>query len=326
MIEYKKFEQKYVKEAFQLALEEYYAECNLCSGLMKSGIENELEKVVLSLCENKYGMVALKDGKVIGYLSFRGPWQGFFGKVKGVFSPLGGSAFASDNRNMLASKLFQELGKELVHDEICSFALCRYAHDDEVGRSFILNGFGIRCSDAIMRLSNRAPICKLNENLEFCELVKEEKNEIENLRKELVKHLGGAPIFFPTDIQRFNEWFKKYEIRVLAVKEKGKVIGYMALDANAETFVTESDNMYNICGAYVDERCRNSGIAQQLLEYVCRVCESEGMEYLGVDCETLNPTALRFWGKYFDNYTYSYARRIDERIIGYDKYLEREWK
>jgi len=43
---------------------------------------------------------------------------------------------------------------------------------------------------------------------------------------------------------------------------------------------------------------------------------------IGVDCETLNPNALRFWGKHFDNYTYSFARRIDERIIGYDKYLE----
>lgn len=39
----------------------------------------------------------------------------------------------------------------------------------------------------------------------------------------------------------------------------------------------------------------------------------------------VNPTALRFWGKHFENYTYSYHRRIDERVIGYDSYLEREW-
>ena len=32
--------------------------------------------------------------------------------------------------------------------------------------------------------------------------------------------------------------------------------------------------------------------------------------------ETLNPTALNFWGKHFDHYTYSFARRIDERIGG----------
>ncbi len=43
------------------------------------------------------------------------------------------------------------------------------------------------------------------------------------------------------------------------------------------------------------------------------------------DCEILNSTALKFWGKYFVNYTYSFARRIDERVMGYDKYLEQEW-
>lgn len=62
-----------------------------------------------------------------------------------------------------------------------------------------------------------------------------------------------------------------------------------------------------------------------MLEYLCEVSEKEGKEYIGVDCETLNPTALRFWSKYFEKYTYSYARRIDERILGYDKYLENEW-
>lgn len=48
-------------------------------------------------------------------------------------------------------------------------------------------------------------------------------------------------------------------------------------------------------------------------------------EYLTAGCETLNPNALRFWGKHFKNYMYSYHRRMDERVIGYDSYLEKEW-
>ncbi|WP_346928919.1 hypothetical protein [Clostridium sp.] len=31
--------------------------------------------------------------------------------------------------------------------------------------------------------------------------------------------------------------------------------------------------------------------------------------------KTINPTALRFWEKYFDSYTYSFVRRVDERIL-----------
>lgn len=44
--------------------------------------------------------------------------------------------------------------------------------------------------------------------------------------------------------------------------------------------------------------------------------KNDGIKRIGVDCETINPTAFRFWGKYFDSYTYSFIRRIDERIMG----------
>ncbi|HHY25734.1 MAG TPA: GNAT family N-acetyltransferase [Desulfitobacterium dehalogenans] len=311
-------EQKYVKEALVLALEEYSIECTKCTQLIKRSFEKELEGIIQRLFNNKYGKVAVENGKVIGYLAFEGPRDGFHGNVKGVFSPLGGSAFAGDHRNVLASKLLEEVAADLVADGICSFALSRYAHDEEVGRSFVMNGFGIRCSDAIMKLSARKKISELNEDIRLQELVKDDKREISRLRKELIEHLCSAPIFFPTNIIQYDNWFENDRTRVFVAKEENRVIGYMALDTVAETFVSESDSIYNICGAYVDKEYRNKGIAQQLLEYLCVVSEKEGMEYLGVDCETLNPTALRFWSKYFDNYTYSYARRIDERVLGYD--------
>lgn len=317
---FQSMEQKHVKEALTLALEEYNIECTKCPQLMKRSYEKELEIIIQRLFKNKYGKVAVENGNVIGYLAFEGPWDGFFGNVKGVFSPLGGSAFTGDNRNILASKLLQEVAADLVADGICSISLSRYAHDEEVNSSFIMNGFGIRCCDAIMKLSTRTKMSELNEDIKFEELIKFEKREISRLRKELIKHLCNSPTFFPTNISQYDKWFENDRIRIFAAKEKDMIIGYMSLDTEAETFVSESDNIYNICGAYVDKDYRNKGIAQQLLEYLCEISEKEGKEYIGVDFETLNPTALRFWSKYFDNYTYSYARRIDERVLGYDKY------
>ena len=314
----------YIKEALVLAIEEYSIECSKCTQLIKRSFEKELGMIIQRIFKYKYGKVAIENGRVIGYLAFIGPWDGVDGNVKGVFSPLGGSAFSGDNRNMLASRLLEEVSTDLVADGICSFSLSRYAHDEEIARSFVMNGFGIRCSDAIMKISTRTKISQLNEDIRFQELVGEEKKEISKLRKELIKHLCSAPIFFPTNITKYDDWFENDKIRVFVAKEKNRVIGYMSLDIEAETFVSESDNIYNICGAYVDKEYRNKGIAQQLLEYLCEISEKEGKEYLGVDCETLNPTALRFWSKYFENYTYIYARRIDERVLGYDKYIENE--
>lgn len=314
----------YIKESLVLAIEEYSIECSKCTQLIKRSFEKELGMIIQRIFKYKYGKVAIENGRVIGYLAFVGPWDGVDGNVKGVFSPLGGSAFSGDNRNMLASRLLEEVSTDLVADGICSFSLSRYAHDEEIGRSFVMNGFGIRCSDAIMKISTRTKISELNEDIRFQELVGDEKKEISKLRKELIKHLCSAPIFFPTNITKYDDWFENDKIRVFVAKEKNRVIGYMSLDIEAETFVSESDNIYNICGAYVDKEYRNKGIAQQLLEYLCEISEKEGKEYLGVDCETLNPTALRFWSKYFENYTYIYSRRIDERVLGYDKYIENE--
>ena len=36
---------------------------------------------------------------------------------------------------------------------------------------------------------------------------------------------------------------------------------------------------------------------------------------LGVDFESINPTGWGFWLKYFDTYTHSVVRRIDEKSV-----------
>ena len=105
-------------------------------------------------------------------------------------------------------------------------------------------------------------------------------------------------------------------MRIFATKADGKVVGFISVDEEGENFITEYDKMKNICGAYFMEEYRGTGIAQGLLSFVRDTLKAEGVTHLGVDCETMNPTALRFWEKYFMPYTYSFARRIDERVKG----------
>lgn len=51
-----------------------------------------------------------------------------------------------------------------------------------------------------------------------------------------------------------------------------------------------------------------------MLDYAVDILEKEGYTRLGVDFESINPTADRFWSKYFAAYTQGVVRRIDERI------------
>ena len=198
------------------------------------------------------------------------------------------------------------------------FALSRFAKNEEVNHSFVMNSFGVRCSDAILRLEDY----KTNEGIEehkgditFKELKGKEKYQVKELYEALEFHLGQAPCLFPVEFGTFERWVNRDELRVIAAFDQDEVIGYMTLDQEAEIFVTRKGNMHNIGSTCVKEEYRSKGIAKLLLDEIVRICRDENYTYLGVDYETINPTALRFWTKNFSPYTYSFIRRIDERVI-----------
>ena len=314
---FEKFTEKHIDEAVKLALAELENERKQCLDLPNDDFSKHLAGILNWLSSQPFGKAAMSDGKLVGYLIFAGPWDGFFGDVKGVFSPLGGSAFSYDykNRGRLASMLFASVAEEFVEQKVFSCALSRYAHDEEIAKSFVLNGFGIRCLDFVREISEFDLQNNSCEDV-FKELPVDKFAAVEHLQRGLHKHLAGAPVFFPSD--DFDEWFKNWikreTMRIFAAETDGRIIGFISIDDNAENFITEHNTMKNICGAYFDENYRGKGIAQNLLSFVAETLKAEGVTHLGVDCETLNPTALNFWGKYFEPYTYSFARRIDERV------------
>lgn len=317
-ITFEKFTEKHIYDAVKLALAELSAQRQHCPDIPNEDYTEKLAGMLHWLSSQSYGKAAVQGGKLIGYLLFAGPWDGFFGNVKGVFSPLSASAFSYEHtdRSRLASQLFQHVADDFVSDGVYSVAVCRFAHDEETARSFVLNGFGIRCSDAVCKLDEMNLVAPANAS--FSELSREEFIKIKPLELGLVRHLEKAPVFYPTDMSDPDSWFDWWSgregLRIFAAESDGKAIGFIAVTTDGENYITESDHMANICGAYFDKAYRGNGLAHELLAYICRTLKSEGMTHLGVDCETMNPTALNFWGKYFTNYTYSFARRIDERI------------
>ena len=316
-ITFEKFSEKHIDDVVRLALAELEAERKHCPDLPCEDFSGHLTGILHWLSGQPFGKAAMCGEKLVGYLIFAGPWDGFFGDVKGVFSPLGGSAFSYEyeNRGRLASMIFASVAEEFVKQGVFSCALSRYAHDEETAKSFILNGFGIRCSDSVRKIST----LDLQNNscgVVFKELPADKFAEVEHLQRGLHKHLAGAPVFFPSE--DFDEWFKNWikreTMRIFAAETDGRIIGFISIDDNAENYITEHDTMKNICGAFFDENYRGNGAAQGLLAFIIDTLKAEGVTHLGVDCETLNPTALNFWGKYFEPYTYSFARRIDERV------------
>lgn len=70
----------------------------------------------------------------------------------------------------------------------------------------------------------------------------------------------------------------------------------------------------NVADLYIKPEFREYNITTCLLLFVNNALNKEGMNRLWVEHGTTNPTAQRFWGKYFKHFTYTLTRKIDERI------------
>lgn len=301
-------------EAAKLAYKEYEREREHVPALPEYDFEEALSKSISVLFEKGFGMVATEGGEMKGYLAYWINLEGYFGGCKGAYSPLHGCAIGNADKEKLISMLFERVSGELVKSGHTSYAMTRYAHDTASHNALTLCGFGIRCADSV-RLTD-IPL-SLNESPEIriARVAKEDMEALYPLHGLLSDHLHAPPVYFPTIRERAMKSFLSQDRRTFAAYTGDKPIGYIQLTDEGENFITDIDGMQSICGMIFYPEARGTGAAAKLLSHVVDVVKSEGSTYLGVDCETLNPTALRFWGKYFTPYTYSYHRRIDERAL-----------
>jgi ribosomal protein S18 acetylase RimI-like enzyme len=314
---FEKLNEKYIEDAVKIAQAQYNMEQKHIEALYEKDYKEILTASLKDIFKSKYGTVAVERGKVLGYLSFLGGINGQFGNVKGSFSPMFANAYEGENRGKIASLLFQHASEEMIKEEILSYAICAYSHDTEAMTALTMNGFGIRCSDAIRNVDKPLNI-QINTGYSYEEIHYSKAGCLLSLKNSLARHLRKSPTYFPHEEfseESFIERGYKRQSRFFVAKDKSEIIGYFEIKNDGETFITEEPDYFHICGAYLKENYRGKNIHQSLLSFVLETLKNDGIKRLGVDCETINPAALRFWGKYFDSYTYSFVRRIDERIL-----------
>jgi len=226
---FEKLNEKYVEDAVKLAQAEYNMEQKHIEALYEKNYHDVLTNSLNDMFRSNYGVVALEKGKLIGYLGFWGGWDGHFGNVKGSFSPLFANAVGGDNRGKTASMLFQHASEEMIKEEILSFAICTYSHNAEVASSLTMNGFGIRCSDAVRNVDKPLDI-QLNTQYIYEEIHYIDAGCLLLLKNGLVKHLRKSPTYFPNEEFSEKDFIAKSsgrQSRFFIAKDKSDIIGYI---------------------------------------------------------------------------------------------------
>jgi len=306
------FSQQHLHEARRLALSNYEEERRQVPMLPQVAQTPTLE----DFSADGRGVVLCEGSRLLGFLCWYEPIELFFGLSYGIWSPPHSHATIEEGRSEIYDRLYQAMAERLVAENVFTHAVTLYAHDETAIRSFFDNGFGNRCIDAIRETTpQRAPLC---EGISFRAAHEDDAAAIAPLNNGLQRHLNSSPTFMP-----FSHEYTAAEI-VKRIAEGGtyrhtvavrgdQVIAYLGVHEQGENFATEDESMFNITGAYTLPEYRSTGVSSALLEWTMARLREAGYARCGVDCESLNPTARKFWLKSFVPYTYTVVRRIDER-------------
>lgn len=273
---------------------------------------------LLPCAENGLGVAALSEnGDLLGYLCSVSPFENTFGSTgaRGVFSPMHANGAVERSHGALYERMLGAAQGKWARAGAVSHAVCLYAHDDEAQETLFRCGFGLRCLDAI-RPAAELPDIPPCPGLTFRELAPREWALCYPLNVLLDRHMAAPPTFLlrPTLSQGdFLQGARREGARFFAALEGELPVAFLKLSPTAETLVSDAPEVVNVAGAYCLESHRGRYVYPNLLNAALRAVQGEGFTHLGVDYESINPTALHFWPKYFSPYTHSLVRRIDEK-------------
>ncbi|MDO5559822.1 MAG: GNAT family N-acetyltransferase [Oscillospiraceae bacterium] len=312
------FKKEHIKEAEMLACSDYDEQRMYVAPLPihNTGIN------LTSFADNNFSVAAIDENKLVGFLCSFPPFEHAFGStdITGVFSPMGANAAVKENREKIYDIMYQTAAEKWVKAGALSHAVCIPAHDLKLQREFYRLGFGLRCMDAIRKTDNIE--CADISGYDFVEIPISDYQKIYSLYTDLCRHYQKSP-FFMNRANKTKEEFitsaKESDSRLFAAFHKGEICAYFESAKAGETYICNSPNYIHICGAYCLPQYRGKGIVQNLLDYMITALRNDGYTLLGVDFESINPTAYGFWTKYFTPYTHSVVRRIDEHILNGSK-------
>lgn len=305
------FLKEHVEKAQALALQNYNEERENVLILPAFNATPALDR----FAENGLGVAALEDGKFVGFLCGCGSWKGGMGAGRDVlctFSPVHAHGAVKENRARIYQNLYAAAAEQWVRNDILMHGVAFYAHDENAIRAFFEYGFGKRCMDLICTTDGggRMPETEVH----FAERTGEQRAELCILRRALQTHMAQSPCFMAETAAETEAYLRRAETddrRTFTAEKDGEIITFLDIAEGGENFSAEFENMWNICGAYCVPKCRGTDAMRGLLEHVKAVLKAENIPLLGVDCESINPAANRFWQKFFAPYTCSVTRRIE---------------
>ncbi len=308
-----KFNKHHIENAAKLVVNNYNKEIKSVTVLPNNDYFEQFCNSINWMVENCHGVVALQKNQVVGFLSGMAI-NSFKGLNRGIYCPLYAHG-ATGDRQDIYQRMYENIADVWVKNGCLTHALTIFAHENESIDTWFNLGFGKRCVDAIRPLTNVT--AQKNQYL-IRQATESDAEKLLPLFLEHNRYYCNSPLFMPlldtTELAEIKGKISSCDSSVWAAFIDDKPVAMMTARKGGETFVADDKKTINICGAYVLNDMRGTGIAASILDVIIEWSSNNGYERCGVDYESFNRFGSRFWEKYFTPFTYSLFRRIDERI------------
>lgn len=316
-IEFKSLDKKYKEDVLKLVLKKHASARKFKPFLPNAKYyKQKYESNINQLFKIGNGIVALEQGELKGFL-IGYEVDELFGKDKGIYVPLYGHAVIEEMKNKLYQKMYTKAADLWVKQERLNHTITIFSHDKEVVNTWFWMGFGLRCVDAMQELKNIKE--DKNVDIEIRKAAYKDIDQMEDLYKKNNQYYEESPLFMPVSteegIEGLKDWYEKENHHLWIAYKDNKVVGFIRIQPNGETVISEHPEVMNITGAYVDDKYRKQRIGISLVNTIFKWLKENEYKLCGVDFESINIIGSNFWLKYFIPYTHSLVRHIDDRIV-----------
>jgi GNAT superfamily N-acetyltransferase len=321
VISVKPFEERYLSEASWMFAAKYRALQNEDDLLPTAFRDEDVIQAMLDRVIREHpGAVAIEGKRVIGYLTGFSRIPTLKGSTSGVYVPVWGHCVENPGGiDTVHAALYSQMSAEWVESQCYAQVLTYFASDRDLEALLFGLGFGLLLIDGIRAISPLG--MTRDDDINVREAGENDLAGLIKMERQLVRHLGGAPIFLKgsadrDSLEKIRADFLGEGKKTFIAKKDEEVISCIRgeLNKGPGCDLLDTKGSLGIDFAYTDTAIREQGLATRLLNELMLWGSKRGMTRCVVDFEAANLVAKGFWLKHFRPICYSVMRRIDERM------------
>lgn len=318
----------YVPQAMALLKQGYQQEKKYISFLPDFSTSEDKTGELQWFANEKLGFMAVNDDELLGFFCYYPPFKGVYNTETeyGSWSPLhahGIKEMDEEQTEAVWSRLIQAAMKKASAEGSVYHSVTLFRHEVLLREILHMYGFGNRFADSMLDVGSyeitKSKLDTSSGDFSIRQTCQEDLPVLRKLRREFSYHLSKAPCFCIHNENQFNEHLREREtseeLVTFGLYADDKLIGFIDTnEEDGENFISQGTTILNISGMFLTEEYRGRGVANFLVDVAVEEAKNLGKTILGVDYETMNPTARGFWEKYFTPYTISLVRRVDTAL------------